>query len=92
MFFEETIALWEVKNIPPLLWNWTVNYRKHTQVTHILFNITLYTALFPRRLFYFGFSKKVLWVLFISFVLETCLSHTIFFSFIAMIFGAQKSL
>jgi len=63
------------------LWNWTVNYRIHTQVSQNLFNITLSHPLFPHALFYFGFSMKVLWVLLISLVLAACLPNTTFFKF-----------
>jgi len=48
--------------------------------------------LFPHGLFYFGLSMKVLWALLVSLLFATCLSHTMFFKFITMIFGEQRSL
>jgi hypothetical protein len=57
-FFEETVTIWEVKNVPPFLCNWTVNYRVHTEVTQIHFNITLSTPSFPTPSLLFRFFEE----------------------------------
>jgi len=91
-FFKEKVALWEVKNVPPFYGTGRLSTACAPKLLRFVLILPYRHPLFSRGLFYFGFSKKVLWILHIFLVLATCLSRTILFRLIAMIFGDQQSL
>jgi hypothetical protein len=80
------------KECPSFLWNWTVNYHMHTQVTQIHFNINLSKTTFPTwSLLFRFFEESVAGVTHFSCVSNLSVPYHLF-RFISMIYGDQQSL